>query len=166
MITAGTLGSKRIELIDGELIEMAAQHVPHLWVKTRVQRLLDRALEAAGSPLVVSAEASFAANMHNVPQPDIAVWERVRVAGLLPAAQVRLAVEVCATSNALDYGRKASLYASAGVPEYWIVDLAERAITVMTAPERGAYTGRFVVPFGDPLTSPTLGIEIATDALD
>ena len=166
MIDAGVLGDARVELIDGELIEMAPQYLPHMWVKTQIGARLARALDAIGSPLVVTAEGTFKIGDRNAPQPDVIVWQRVRLPKLLPSAQVRLAVEVCATSHAMDFGRKPRLYAGAGVPEYWVADLAAWFIQRMTRPEDGSYRDVLTVPFGELLASPTLGVQIATDDFD
>jgi Uma2 family endonuclease len=50
-----------------------------------------------------------------------------------------LIIEVAETSLSIDRGIKLRLYASCGVPEYWIVNLAERMIEVYSEPAGGAY---------------------------
>lgn len=165
MIDTGVIADDRVELIEGELIEMPSEYVPHMWAKTQIQQRLYEALKSAGSPLIASVEGGFRASPISLPVPDIIVWERVRVDGFLPSAQVRLAVEVCATSHFMDFRRKPRLYASAGVPEYWIADLVAHTVTVMSAPIDDAYTRTETIPFGSPVRSPTLAIEIATGDL-
>ena len=82
--------------------------------------------------VVEQAESGF------VSEPDLTItplvsWDAEQ------ANQAYLIVEVAESSLAIDRGRKRRLYASCGVPEYWIVNLPERCIEVYTAPEGNAY---------------------------
>jgi Uma2 family endonuclease len=82
---------------------------------------------------------SFAASELSEPEPDVTItplvsWDKQQ-------ANVALAIiEVAESSLAHDRGRKRPLYASCGVPEYWIVNLPERCIEVYTVPQGGEYT--------------------------
>jgi Uma2 family endonuclease len=103
-----------------------------------------------------------------VPQPDIILWEPIRARGPVPADRVRLVVEVADTTQADDLGRKRALYAAAGIPEYWVVDLPGRVLHQYWAPELdvGVYARAAAVPFGVAARSATLeGLAVVTDAL-
>jgi Uma2 family endonuclease len=166
MLDAGDLDDARVELIDGELIEMAPQWMPHMRTKRALRMRLEVALHSTASNVCVSEEATFQADQRSLPQPDIVVWDDRGGDKWLPAAQVRLVVEVCSTTHRQDFGRKVGLYATAGVPEYWIADLVARSVVVMWSPDRGVYAERVELPFGAPVKSPTLGVTIDTGGLD
>ncbi|PYN96054.1 MAG: hypothetical protein DMD91_23010 [Candidatus Rokuibacteriota bacterium] len=126
------LPGERIELIDGLLVVAEPQSSLHF---TTV-RLVERALtHAFGSGWDVRAQGPIALDDASEPEPDVAV-----VLGDLrdylethPADPV-LVVEVSLTSLDFDRVHKSSLYARAGRPEYWIVDLVDRALEVRRAP--------------------------------
>ncbi len=118
----------RLELIEGEIIEMApigSGHAGAVNILTRlfVQLLADRAVVAVQNPVVVG--------LRSVPQPDLAVL-RARddhYSRAHPSADdVLLIVEVADTTLAFDTGTKAALYARHGIPEVWVLDVRDRAI--------------------------------------
>ena len=122
----------RVELIDGLLIVAEPQSAPHY---TAI-RLVEQALAGAfGAGWHTRTQAPIALDETSEPEPDVAV-----VRGDLrdytaehPADPV-LVVEVALTSLALDRGHKASLYARAGRPEYWIVNLVDRVLEIHRDP--------------------------------
>jgi len=168
MAEAGVFaGGPRVELRGGLLYEMNAQYRPHLIAKSRLHEALLDALRAIGSSLLVSSEGSVLLSDHDVPMPDIIVWEMLRGPGAVPGDRVRLAVEVSDTTVKDDLGPKRALYAAAAIPECWVVDLPARAVRQFWAPADGAYARSAVVPFGGTLRSATLpDIAVSTDSLD
>jgi len=101
------------------------------------------------------------------PQPDIAVvigsW-RDYGTRTPQAADIRLIVEVADSSLSFDRTVKASLYAVAGVPEYWIVNLVDKCLEVYRDPMNGAYSATSVHKSADhatPLHAPTASIAVA-----
>lgn len=113
---------------------MTPQYRPHLIAKGEMHEALFGALRAAGSSLRVSSEGSVRLGDHDVPMPDIIVWEMLRGPGAVPGERVRLAVEVSDTTAKDDLGPKRALYAAAPIPEYWVVDLPARAVRQFWAP--------------------------------
>jgi Uma2 family endonuclease len=168
MVEAGAFtGGPGVELRGGLLYRMNPQHVPHLRAKDRLFLALANALQVMGSSLVASSEGSVRLGDGEVPQPDLIVWEPVRVRGPVPGERVRIIAEISDTTLTDDLGRKRALYAAASVPEYWVVDLPGRAVHQYWAPTDGAYARSAVVPFGDALQSATLdGLAVPTDGLD
>jgi Uma2 family endonuclease len=76
-----------------------------------------------------------------------------------------LLAEVSSSTLDTDLGRKLKLYAAAGVPEYWVVDVNQRLIHQMWHPGGEAYAERREVAFGQPIsaaTIPDLTIETTT----
>ena len=129
----------RVELLDGEVIEMAPIGSPHAGGVNRLNRLFTAAM---GDRALVAVQNPVRLDRHSEPQPDIAVL-RPRpdsYAGSHPTpAEILLLVEVSDATLAFDRERKAAAYARAGVPEYWIVDLTGDRVLVMRSPGVGAY---------------------------
>lgn len=175
-ITAGRLedmadqgalnGLGRLELRDGVLCQMSPQYRPHFMAKTVVYDALRDALRALGSPLGVVPEGSVRISDHEVPMPDVFVWEPVRGKGAAPAHLVRLVAEISDTTLADDLGRKPLVYAAGGIGEYWVVDLPGQRIHQHWSPGEGGYAQLRAVPFGQTLVSEAIpGLSIGTEAL-
>lgn len=148
----------RVELIDGEVVEMAPIGDRHVECVYRLTRLLSRwvFLDAPGhyggveaEQLGVHVQNPLALTIDGEPQPDVVlVRRREGRVGVPVPEEVLLVVEVADTSLAYDRDRKLPLYAEAGIPEAeaWLVDLTANAIEVYSKPELGGY-GR-VARFG------------------
>jgi len=144
MAEAGILTDpRRVELIDGEIFDMAAIGSPHAAITNRLVRLFSRA--AADGLTLVSVQNPLRLDGYNEPQPDFMLL-RSRAddyhASHPNAADVLLLVEVSESSLAYDRGAKLELYAKFGVPEVWIVDLSGGAVEVYRKPKEGAYASR------------------------
>jgi len=124
---------ERLELIGGEVIKkMTPQRSLHATGVGLAARTLGRAF---GEAFDVRVQLPLALADESEPEPDVAV---VRggprdYRDAHPASAV-LVVEVADTSLAFDRTTKASLYASAGIPEYWIVNLQDRVLEVHREP--------------------------------
>lgn len=136
--------NSRVELIEGELIQMAPIGVSHLWAVTRLNRLL---LQAAGTQAEVSPQNAVVLPPDSVPQPDFTLL-RVPVPGKplrLPMPEdVMLVVEVSDTTLRYDRGRKHRLYAKAGIAQYWIVDTNAQRFECYGDPVEGTYRTKSV----------------------
>ena len=131
----------RIELIDGLLLVAEPQSSPHYTAIRLVERILSRAF---GEGWDVRTQAPIALDDVSEPEPDVAVVRgSVRDFATSHPADPVLVVEVAASSLAFDREHKASLYARAGRPEYWIVNLIDRVLEVRreAAPEPSAPYG-------------------------
>lgn len=146
----------RTELIEGEIVFMNAQHRPHARIKTRLYDAIRVALEEIGIDLEALVEASIAAPPHSVPEPDIVITSEAEGEGLVPLASVALIVEVADTTLANDLGSKSDLYASLGVPEYWIADTNGRVTHQLWGPTKHGYAQRRTVAFGEELAAATI----------
>ena len=149
---AGLIRQRKVELIEGDIIEMSPQNLPHATALELIARLLHRRLPArlwirTQLPLLLGASE---------PEPDFAVVEgepRRRADHPVTAA---LVVEVAETSLEYDLGDKASLYAAHGIADYWVVSLAHRTVHVLRSPQADAaapfghaYAARRVLRAGD-----------------
>jgi Uma2 family endonuclease len=141
MAEAGILTDPRhVELIDGEIIDMAAIGSPHAAVTNRLVRGFARA--AAEGLTLMSVQSPLRLDVYNEPQPDLMLL-RSRAddyrASHPSAADALLLVEVSETSLTYDRGIKLALYAKFEVPEVWIIDLSGSAVEVYREPKDGAY---------------------------
>lgn len=144
MAEAGILRSEdRVELIDGEILTMAPQRSPH----AVAVRLVQEALRAAFGPgFDVRPQLPLTLGDTTEPEPDLAVVEgEPRDYRDAHPNTALLVVEVAESSLAFDRGVKSRLYADAGIPEYWIVDLAGGAVEVLRSPAGGEYRERQVL---------------------
>jgi Uma2 family endonuclease len=140
MAEAGILTDPRhVELIDGEIIDMAAIGSPHAAVTNRLVRGFARA--AAESLTLMSVQSPLRLDPYNEPQPDLMLL-RSRADDYRArhpcAADVLLLVEVSETSLTHDRGIKLALYAKFEVPEVWIIDLSGSAVEIYREPKDGA----------------------------
>jgi len=121
-----------IELIGGELTVAEPQGAPHYTSIQRTARALERAF---GPEWNVRTQGPFGLDEESEPEPDVAV-----VAGTLDdygrdhPSRAALLVEVSESSLAFDRGHKGSVYARAGIPDYWIVNLVDRVLEVYREP--------------------------------
>ena len=165
MAEAGILTREdRVELIDGEIIDMNAIGSPHAAITNRLNRLVARA--AADGIILVSVQSPLRLDSYNEPEPDLMLL-RPRAddyrANHPGAADVLLLVEVSDSSLAYDRGRKLALYAQFGVAEVWIVDLAGSAVEIYRQPKEGAYslTERHIDGALAPILVPGIVIDVA-----
>jgi Uma2 family endonuclease len=121
-----------IELIGGELIVSEPKGSPH---ETAVGLAEDALRAAFGSGWVVRVGSPIALDDESEPEPDVAVvtGQRRDYREAHPSRPV-LVVGVAETSLALDRDHKGSLYARAGVVDYWIVDLVGRVLEIHRQP--------------------------------
>jgi Uma2 family endonuclease len=150
MSRAGIFGDKRVELIDGELIEMSPQNPPHAITTTELTDVLVRIL-GDHAKISVQNPLRLSDNLEDkhLPLPDIAVIKRQIYRDHPKPEDVYLLIEVADSSLSDDRGRKLELYAEHGVVEYWIVNLMDRHIEVYTEPKGAAYLTKRTYGLGD-----------------
>lgn len=161
----GVFGTRRTELLDGDIIIMNAEYRPHARIASQLGYRIYRALEEIGSDLYAMS-ASVALSDHDMPLPDIVLTREPEGEGPIPFASVALILEVSSSTLQRDMGDKVAIYARGGVPEYWVVDVNARLIRQMWHPANGDYTQRREVAFGDRMTAATIaGFTVGTEAL-
>jgi len=129
----------RVELLEGEVVEMAPIGSRHAGCVNRLNMFFAKRLTGLA---IVAVQNPVRLNEHSEPQPDFALL-RPRpdaYASRHPGPEdVVLLVEVADTTAAWDRGHKLPLYAAAGVPEVWLVDLTAAVVEVCHRPEGAAY---------------------------
>jgi Uma2 family endonuclease len=153
MADAGIFGEDdRIELIDGDLIDMAPIGQGHAAI---VMELNEALCMACAGRAIVSPQNPVRLDRLNEPQPDLAVLRRradFYATGERPGpADVLLLVEVADSSLRFDQTVKLPLYARAGIAEVWIVDLKRRVLDAYRLPAGDGYAEMVTHQPGDQL---------------
>jgi Uma2 family endonuclease len=128
LVDLGVLGkSDRVELIDGELVPMAAKGIKHEFVR---HVLLNWIIGRLPKGLSLGSEPGWRPGGDTYAEPDLFIFPDTFDAPTVPPTEVLLLVEVARSSLKFDREVKARLYASLGVREYWVVDV-RRLVTHM-----------------------------------
>ena len=139
----------RLELIEGEIIEMAPTHPPHAG---GVNQLTEMLVQRAGARAIVSVQGPLVVSGRSVPQPDLALLRRrtdyYRKTNPI-ASDVFLVVEVADTTLRYDLATKVPLYARSGIPEVWVVDVNGACIHVFRDLGEGKYGSTFAAHVGE-----------------
>ena len=136
MVSGGIIPEdEKIELLEGILVNMSPEGPVHAEVVSRLAELFVMAL--AGRARVRTANP-FAASDESEPEPDIALVPPGDYWSDHPM-KTFLLVEVAGSSVRKDRGIKRRIYARAGVPEYWVVNLQTRAVEVHSSPAGDDY---------------------------
>jgi Uma2 family endonuclease len=133
LVDLGVFVGERLELLDGVLVVREPQGSPHAAIATKVGRLLAAAF---GGGWHTRVHSPLALGESSEPEPDVAVVAgepEDYMAGHPSTAA--LVVEVADSSLRLDRRFKAAVYARAGLAEYWIVNLVDRALEVHREPQ-------------------------------
>lgn len=166
MTESGILSeADRVELLDGEVIEMSPIGSRHAGAVNRLTELLIRLL--AGSA-VVAVQNPIRLDDYSEPQPDLTV-SRARADYYTESHptpdDVLLVIEVADTSVEFDRAVKLPLYATAQLPEVWIVNLLEDCVEVYSQPANDGYQKSQTFTRGEALaahTIPNLTLKVDT----
>lgn len=135
----------RVELIEGELIQMAPIGGPHIWAVTQLTQLL---VTAVAGRAHVSPQNPVTLPPNSEPQPDFTVLKKVegRDRSVPPGpSDTLLVVEVSDTTLRYDRGTKLRLYARSSIPEVWIVDVKGQRVEVYRKPSADTYLEKAVL---------------------
>ena len=146
------LVEKQAELIRGVIIEKMSKSPLH---ETLVRKMYRRILAASAESMLVTKEGPISLN-DSEPEPDIAVvfGNENDFATTHPKTAL-LAVEVSVTSEEIDR-EKATIYAEAAIPEFWLVLALEKTIEIHTQPLNGKYSACSIFRAGDTAPSTAL----------
>ena len=156
----GILQESGIELINGEIIEMSPIGSKHAATVDKISSLLTIQLEGKAivrvqNPVVISAFSE--------PEPDISIvkYRNDFYTNQLPNAEdALLIIEVADTSIEYDREVKLPIYAEAGIPEYWLIDLAGRQVEAYSEPSGKLYKLRRLVSAEDELIAEALELKL------
>jgi Uma2 family endonuclease len=152
MVESGALEGESVELLEGLLVEVMSPHsTDHAAVIERLTRQLARARARLRVQLPLEVPPD------SVPEPDLALVEEEPSRGR-HARTASLVVEVAVSSHGIDRGVKARLYAEAGVPVYWLIDVPGRVVEVRADPGPEGYRRCDVYGVGMLVPAPERGM--------
>jgi Uma2 family endonuclease len=162
MIEAGILDNRRVELLRGEIVEMAPEGEPHSYFSSEAEEYLksllaDRAKVLVGKPITLPNGSE--------PEPDIAVIQRLGRQYLQHhpyPENIFWVIEYSNTSLEKDLEIKTEIYAEAGINEYWVVNLRTRELIVFRNPRNKKYTSKSTLTAGtiNPLAFPNIAVSV------
>lgn len=163
MVEAGVIRpDERVELLDGEVVEMPPIGPPHASRVDRCTIYLGRVL---GPDVSIRVQSPLRLSDLSMPEPDLTIlrWRDDFYESAHPTvADVLLLVEVGVTSARFDRDVRLPLYAAASVLEVWLLDVGARAISVFRDPGPNGYQTLATAHHGDLLRLAALpGIEVA-----
>jgi Uma2 family endonuclease len=153
---AGAFAMQRVELIEGVVVTVNSEHLPHTRLKNELMFRLRLALRERGMAFDAFVEASLALPPYNMPDADIVVAHAHAQGTYLGTSDIAIVIEVSASSLRADLGVKKRLYAEHAVPEYWVADVSGRQVHQFWAPEDGDYRNTRIVPLAGRIRSVTL----------
>ena len=161
LVETGLLAGKPVELLEGELIEMSPEGVPHSYTNRTVGDYLRNLLHG----VAFVSEAHPITLDNSEPEPDIAV---VRLPTDLykqhhPYPEdIYFLIEVSNRTLERDLNEKTIIYARNGIPEYWVIDLPHKKLWVFTQPDLNGYSQTQELTTGNisPLSFPNISLEV------
>jgi Uma2 family endonuclease len=153
MVASGALEGQRVELLEGLIVEMSPKSPAHTIVVTKLMRHFapaPRWWTQVQDPIEVRPDSE--------PEPDLIVAAHKPPPGQHLRTAL-LVVEVAVSSQRIDRGVKAALYARAGIPTYWLVDVRRGAIEVRAQPGRDGYDHCEIHGASATVPSPLEGVE-------
>ncbi len=139
----------RVELINGEIYEKSPIGSIHAAVVDRLTRLLNKRFY---DDHIIRTQSPIGIDSNNEPEPDISILkfkENFYVSGHPGAKDILVIIEVADSSLRHDKQVKMPLYAFYEVPEYWIIDIATKQITVYVDPVGNGYSSQQIYGIGD-----------------
>ena len=143
MVKAGLFADEHVELIQGRIIMLLAQGPHHLgrvnWLTMLFTELLTEAYGPRQRRVAVQVQSTTRISRRDMPEADLALLDaRHAFSGRPPDPErdVYLVVEVADTSLRKDLSEKSRVYAAAGVPLLWVLDVRHRRLHVFRKPDR------------------------------
>ena len=144
--------SDHVELIRGEIYTMSPIGSKHAGIVKRLTKLLN---DLFRDEVILGVQDPIRLSDENEPEPDISILkyrEDYYINGHPTPKDILAIIEVADSSIKYDKEVKIPLYASHGIPVYWIVDIENDMIEVLSNPIEGSYNEKKVYSSGDVLT--------------
>ncbi len=154
MVAAGVFAERgRVELFEGEIIEMAAMGLAHATCLNNLDYLLKRQVP---DEYRVNVQVPILLDDASEPEPDLVVYRRRKRTTHPTPGEILLVVEVADRSLEYDRNRKFPRYAAAGIPEAWLFDVFAGVLERHTDPDAGRYRQVTTARNGETLPSTVL----------
>ncbi|NER39331.1 MAG: Uma2 family endonuclease [Oscillatoria sp. SIO1A7] len=161
LIEAGLLAARRVELLQGEIVQMAPKGPLHSYMTDGLadylrRKLSDRAIVREAHPITLS---------DSEPEPDLAIVRlpRSQYRDRRPYAEdIFWLVEIANSTLEYDLNDKKKIYARARIPEYWVVDVKGKRVLIFQGPQGEDYQFELAVGQGNiaPLAFSDLALSV------
>ncbi len=163
MIAAGILDNRPVELLQGEIVEMAPEGESHAYASDEAGEYLSALL---GNRAKVRQAKPVTLSDASEPEPDLAIVQRLGRAYRLHHPypdNIFWLIEYSNASLRKDLEAKSKVYAEAGIVEYWVVNLKTLELIVFRNPQDGGYTSQrsFATGTIQPLAFPDVDVSVA-----
>lgn len=164
MIAAGILANRRVELLNGEIVEMAPEGTYHAAYSQAAGDYLRDILGKRA--LIREAKPITLPNSQSEPEPDLAIVAPHPLAVYLQhhpyPEDIFWLIEFSDSSLSKDLENKNQIYATAGIPDYWVLNLQAMKLVVFRDPTDGSYASQVSLNRGSltPLAFPDLMIAV------
>jgi Uma2 family endonuclease len=162
MIAAGILVDRRVELLKGDIVERVIEGEPHAYSRNEADEYLT---ELLGDRAKVRQDSPVTLPNNSEPEPDIAIVQRLgrEYQSHHPYPEnIFWLIEYAESSLVKDLEIKSKIYAEAGIPEYWVVNLKTMQLIVFRDPQDSEYTSQQTFTGGtiSPLAFPDVAINV------
>ncbi|HAJ58016.1 MAG TPA: hypothetical protein DCP31_01060 [Cyanobacteria bacterium UBA8543] len=162
MIAAGILSDRRVELLQGEIVEMPPEGEPHAYCSHEASEYLTQLL---GKRATIRQAKPITLPNNSEPEPDIAIVQRLgreyREHHPYPE-NIFWLIEYANSSLEKDLETKSKIYAEVGISEYWVVNLKKLHLVVFREPLDGEYSTKFTRIAGaiQPIAFPDISVSV------
>jgi Uma2 family endonuclease len=150
----------RVELIEGDIITMSPIKSKHAGIVDAIAEFLIHTLYRKAT---IKIQNPMSIGNNSEPEPDIIIakhkQDHYRSAHPTPE-EVYLLIEVADSSLAYDQSIKAPLYAKAGIPEYWIINIIDEQIEIYREPGDENYASKQILSTPTPAEAQNLDLTI------
>jgi Uma2 family endonuclease len=165
MIAVGILNNRRVELLKGEIVEMSPEGEPHAYFSSvagvyLIRLLGERAMIRSAKPITLANDSE--------PEPDIAIVQELGREYLEHhpyPENIFWLIEYSNSSLEKDLETKTKVYAEAGIPEYWVVNLKRRQLVVFREPIQGEYASKSTLSGGTIYSLAFPDVPISVDSI-
>jgi Uma2 family endonuclease len=147
LVDGGILDDKHVELLNGEIVEMSPEGIPHADLSDEAAGYLrgllgDRAKVREGKPITLADRSE--------PEPDLCICRNMRYNAHHPYPEdIFFVIEYSDSSLDKDLSVKSVIYAQANIQEYWVVNLRNKEVVVLRSPSNGRYQERQIFSNGN-----------------
>jgi Uma2 family endonuclease len=162
-VDAGVFDGQSVELLNGELVEMSPEGVPHAGLSSDAA---DYLREVLGNRVKVREAKPITLPNDSEPEPDIAIVKPLgdlyKIERHPQVIDIFWVIEYANTSLEKDLELKDKIYAKAGIPEYWVVNLKKTELIVFRNPAHGKYQFQEIITSGTicPMSFPKIRLEV------
>ncbi len=123
---------ERVELLEGEIVPVSPQNPPHAHRITKLSKLFVLTFHQTHD---IRVQLPLTLSEWSEPEPDLALVPLLAMEACpRHPSTADLIMEISDSTLALDRGEKASLYAKAGIPDYWILNLKDQRLEIRRSP--------------------------------